>query len=139
MERNRVIEQQLGQTSIFNAITRHDNTSASYLIEAPAGRGKHYLLEQLKEYYSAQSGIRVLHCRPDHTGIDPAWDFFPFTGMLVQEEDITKVNYTNIGKPFIELVPYVGKCISLIWTRPQKLWSGAADNFASLMKHWVFP
>lgn len=112
MERNRVIEQQLGQTSIFDAITGHDNTSASYLIEAPAGRGKHYLLEQLKEYYSAQSGIRVLHCCPDHTGIDPAWDFAPFTGMLVQEEDIAKVNYTNIGKPFIELVPYVGKCIS---------------------------
>ncbi len=32
-----------------------------------------------------------------------------------------------------------GNIYSLIWTRPQKLWSGAADNFASLMKHWVFP
>lgn len=34
---------------------------------------------------------------------------------------------------------FAGLIFSLIWTRPQKLWSGAADNFASLMKHWVFP
>lgn len=117
MEKNRAIEKQLGQSAIFDAITMHDNASASYLIEAPAGRGKHYLSEQLKEYYSAQPGIRVLHCYTDHTGINSAWDFAPFTRMLVQEEDIAKVNYTNIGKPFIELIPYVGKCISQLMSQ----------------------
>ena len=32
-----------------------------------------------------------------------------------------------------------GKHDSLIWTRPQKLWSGVADDFAFPMKHEDFP
>lgn len=117
MERNRRIEELLGQSAIFDAITKHNNASASYLIEAPAGRGKHYLSERLKEYYSVQPGIRVLHCCINRTGVDPTWDFAPFVGMLVQEENITKVNYSNLGKPFIELIPYVGKCISQLMSQ----------------------
>lgn len=117
MERNLIIEQQLGQTEIFDAITMQDNVSASYLIEAPAGRGKHYLSEQLKEYYSSHPSFRVLHCYIDHTEIEQAWDFAPFTEMLVREENIAKVNYTNVGKPFIELIPYVGKCISQLMSQ----------------------
>lgn len=42
---------------------------------------------------------------------------------------------SRFGRDYI----IAGNYISLIWTRPQKIWSGAADNFASLMKHWVFP
>lgn len=117
MERNRRIEELLGQSAIFDAITKHNNASASYLIEAPAGRGKHYLSERLKEYYSVQPGIRVLHCCINRTGVDLTWDFAPFVGMLVQEENITKVNYSNLGKPFIELIPYVGKCISQLMSQ----------------------
>lgn len=127
MERNQVIEDQLGQSAIFAAITEHNNIQVSYLIEAPAGRGKHYLLEQLKKYYSDQSGIRVLHCCINHAGVDPAWDFAPFLEMLVQEENITKVNYSNLGKPFIELIPYVGKCISQLMSQ-KKVYSATFNS-----------
>ena len=67
MERNCSIEDILGQSAIFNTITEDDNISASYLIEAPSGGGKHYLSEKLKEYYSNQSGIKVLNCCIDNS------------------------------------------------------------------------
>lgn len=117
MERNCSIEDILGQSAIFNTITEDDNISASYLIEAPSGGGKHYLSEKLKEYYSNQSGIKVLNCCIDNSKIDFTCDFAPFMAMLTQEENVAKVNRINISKSFVELIPHVGKCISQLMSQ----------------------
>lgn len=126
-KRNREIEDLLGQSAIFAAITEYDTNSASYLIEAPSGRGKHYLSNLFMEYYSKQSSVRVLHCHINRPEINASWDFAPFVGLLAQEENLTKVNYTNLSKPFIELIPYVGKCISQLMSQ-KKVYSATFNS-----------
>lgn len=127
MERKPAIEALLGQSAIFTTIVEYDAGAASYLIEAPSGGGKHYLSELLMEHYSGCPDVRVLHCHTNRPEINAAWDFAPFIGMLAKEENLTKVNYTNIGKPFVELIPYVGKCITQLMSQ-KKVYSATFNN-----------
>ena len=127
LERKREIEYLLGQSVIFNAITECETNSANYLIEAPSGRGKHYLSKLLLEHYSGKRNIRVLHCHINRPEVNATWDFAPFIGLLAEEENLAKVNYTNVGKPFIELIPYVGKCITQLMSQ-KKVYSATFNS-----------
>lgn len=108
----RPIEEILGQSEVIRSITRDYRFSAKYLIAAPSGGGKNYLVTQLKRYFIQQPNIQVVHCHVKRIGMDARLDFAPFIEMLSSEENLTQAQYTNLSKPFAELVPYIGKCVS---------------------------
>lgn len=117
MKDYRSIEDLLGQSEIMYAITRDYRFSAKYLIAAPAGGGKHYLINQLKDFFGHQSEFKILHCRVNRSEIDANLDFTPFIEMLSREENVAQENYFSVGKTFVELIPYIGKCVSQLMSQ----------------------
>ncbi|MCI9263284.1 MAG: hypothetical protein HFF06_01780 [Oscillospiraceae bacterium] len=108
----RVIEDLIGQSEVIRKITHDYSVSARYLITAPSGGGKHYLVNQLKGFFLTKPNLQIIHCHIKISGLDSRFDFAPFITMLSNEEKVSQANAQNLGKTFVEVVPYVGKCIS---------------------------
>lgn len=109
---NQLIEKLLGQSEAISIITRDRRSSANYLISAPSGGGKHYLMNQLADFFAHQTQFRVFRCRAGRSGIDANMDFAPFNELLAKEENTSQINLVNASRPFVELIPHIGKCIS---------------------------
>lgn len=124
---NESIEDILGQTKIYNTIIEHVHASANYLITAPTGKGKHYLINQLIDTLEKMPNVCVLRCHIQNIGIDSGLDFAPFLAMLSIEEKTTITNGLNASMPFVELIPYIGKCISKLSSQ-KKIYPVAFNN-----------
>lgn len=116
MEENKVLEDLLGQAEIFDQITNSKTASMRCLITAPAGQGKHYLMDKLADYYSNYREVCLLRLTANGSGVERTQDFAPILSLLSEMESITHVNLTGYGKSFIALIPYIGKVISQLLT-----------------------
>lgn len=111
MSDQNIIERMLGQETVFAELTGDAETKRSCIF-APAGQGKHYLIEKLSRYFSEKGHFCVRQMKADDFSIGQKQDFMPFLTMLTTEENLTAVKMTNLGKSMAELLPHVGKAIS---------------------------
>lgn len=116
MKGNKVLEDLLGQTKIFEKITNSKAIPMSCFISAPSGQGKHYLMDKLADYYSYRQEICLLRLAANGSGVERTQDFAPFLSMLSEVESIVHTNISGYGKSFVALIPYIGKVISQLLT-----------------------
>ena len=103
----------LGQDAVYIELTGNTEIRRSCIF-APAGQGKHYLIEKLSQHFSEKDSLYILRMTADDFPVGQKQDFLPFLTMLTTEEKLTAVNMVNLGKSLAELLPYIGKAISKI-------------------------
>lgn len=113
MKGNEFLESILGQSEIFHEITTSNTDTGKYLIIAPPGQGKHYLIDKLASHYKKIPSVCSLQLSANMSGLLCEQDFAPFLTMLSSNEKIHQTNIIRVGKNFAALIPHIGKAVSM--------------------------
>jgi hypothetical protein len=127
MMNNKLLSKLTGQWHIYKQIQENSDFSKRFLIQAPSGSGKHYLIGMLNRYYSANPYLQVVQLCTDYDGVKYNQDYAPFLIMLAQNEDILYSNLIETGKNFAAIIPKIGDVLSRVLNQ-KKIYPSIFNN-----------